>query len=115
MYLFTICCLFGKESFGNIKRRGTGQTCIYYLEGVPQVCSADLRVLSGVKRDRIDPDEGKDAGLRVPPQHHPRTLLRLAAEHHLMGARQSLGGCQRRGIDNNIRIKLLYSGQLSKI
>lgn len=66
-----------------------------YLQGVPQVGGADLRVLRGVERDRSYPDEGEDAGFRVPPQHHPRAVLRLADEHHLMGSWQSLGTCQK--------------------
>lgn len=78
-----------------------------YLQDVPQVGSADLRVLCGVERDRSYPDKGEDAGFGVPPQHHPRAILRLAVEHHLMGSWQSLGSCKERRIDNNIKITLI--------
>lgn len=77
-----------------------------YLQDVSQVGSADLRVVCGVERDRGYPDKGKDAGFGVPPQHHPRALLRLAVEHHLMGSWQSLGSCKK--IYYNIRITSLY-------
>lgn len=63
-----------------------------YLQDVAQVGSADLRVLRGVERDRSYPDEGEDARFRVPPQHHPRAILRLAVEHHLVGSWPLPGG-----------------------
>lgn len=62
-----------------------------YLQDVTQVGSADLRVLRGVERDGSYPDKGKDARFRVPPQHHPRAVLCLAVEHHLVGSWQLPG------------------------
>lgn len=82
---------------------------IVYLQDVPQVSCADLRIFCGVERDRSYPDKGKDAGFRVPPQHKPRAILRLAVEHHLMGSWQSPGSCEKRRINNNIRITSLES------
>lgn len=78
-----------------------------YLQDVPQVGCADLRVLRRVERDRSYPDKGKDAGFRVPPQHHPRAILRLAAEHHLMGSWQFPGSCKKRRFNNDIQIPSL--------
>lgn len=64
-----------------------------HLQHVAHVCGADVGVLRGVEGDRSDPHEGQDPGLRVPPHHDPRAVVRLAVEHHLMGTRQLLRGC----------------------
>lgn len=66
----------------------------FYLQDIAQVGCADLRVLCGVERDRSYPDEGKDTGFGVSPQHHPRAVLCLTVEHHLMRSWQSLGRCK---------------------
>lgn len=78
----------------------------FYLQDIPQVGCADLRVLCGVERDGSYPDKGKDTGFRVSPQHHPWAVLGLTVEHHLMGSWQFLG-CYKELYNNNIRITSL--------
>lgn len=71
--------------------------CIhFYLQGVPQVGRADLRVICGVERDRGYSDEGQDAGFRVSPQHYPRAILCLTVEYHLMGSWKSMVHCKKK-------------------
>lgn len=65
-----------------------------YLQDVPQVGSADLRVLCGVEWDWSYPDKGKNPRFRVSPQHHPRAIICLVVEHNLMGSWKSPGSCK---------------------
>lgn len=76
-----------------------------YLQDISQVSRADLRVFSGVERNRGNLDEGKHAGFGVPPQHHPWAIIRLAVKHHLMWSWQFLGSCKIEDLE--VRCKYL--------
>lgn len=76
-----------------------------YLQDISKVSRADLRVFSGVERNRGNPDEGQDAGFGVPPQHHARAVVRLAVKHHLVYSWQFLGSCEME--DLPVRCKYL--------